>query len=69
MKKIVRVCLVLFLSVFIAGSWVSAKEAPKKLDRMNWSERNYQVLNQFITDYGKGGKFYNAKKTRYVVLD
>ena len=69
MKKIVRMCLFLLFSVSIGSSWVSAKDSPKKLDRMNRSERNYQVLNQFISDYGKGGKFYNAKKTRYVVLD
>jgi phosphoserine phosphatase len=69
MKKIALMCLVLLFSVFIAGSWVNAKEVPKKLDRMNWSERNYQVLNQFITDYGKGGKFYDDKKAPYVVLD
>ena len=54
MKKIVQVCLFLLFSVSIGSSWVSAKDSPKKLDRMNRSERNYQVLNQFISDYGKG---------------
>jgi phosphoserine phosphatase len=39
------------------------------LDRLNWSERNYQVLNQLIVDYGIGGKSYSKKETPYVVLD
>ena len=39
------------------------------LDRLNWSEKNYQVLNQMIRDYGIGGKFYNGNKAPYVVLD
>lgn len=39
------------------------------LDRMNWSERNYEVLNQLITDYGIYGKYYDQNKAPYVVLD
>ena len=39
------------------------------LDRMNWSERNYEVLNQLITDYGMYGKYYHQDKAPYVVLD
>jgi len=39
------------------------------LDRMNWSDRNYEVLNQLITDYGIYGKYYHQDKAPYVVLD
>ena len=39
------------------------------LDRMNWSERNYAVLNQLIKDYGIYGKYYDRDKAPYVVLD
>jgi len=39
------------------------------LDRLNWSERNYKVLNQLITDYGIGGKYYDKSKAPYVVFD
>ncbi|MFA5848284.1 MAG: haloacid dehalogenase-like hydrolase [Bacteroidales bacterium] len=39
------------------------------LARLNWSERNYQVLNSLIKDYGCGGKFYNKDKRPYAVLD
>lgn len=41
----------------------------KSIDRLNWSERNYQVLNQLIDDYGIGGKYYNNKEIPYAVLD
>ncbi|MEI7500724.1 MAG: HAD family hydrolase [Bacteroidota bacterium] len=39
------------------------------LDRLNWSERNYTVLNQMINDYGTNGKFHEEGKTPYIVLD
>jgi len=39
------------------------------LDRLNWSERNYKVLNELITDYGTGGKYYDKSKAPYVVFD
>ena len=39
------------------------------LDRLNWSERNYQVLNSLIDDYGCGGKYYNKDRKPYAVLD
>ncbi len=40
-----------------------------KINKMNWSERNYQILNQFIFDYGKGGKYYNTNQKPYCVID
>ena len=45
--------------IIIAGS----------LDRMNWSDRNYEVLNQLLKDYGIYGKYYHKDKAPYVVLD
>ncbi len=40
-----------------------------KLERMNWSQKNFEVLNQFIDEYGIGGKYYSKQKPPYVVLD
>lgn len=40
-----------------------------RLDRLNWPEKNYQVLNQLILDYGKGGKYYDREKLPYAVFD
>jgi phosphoserine phosphatase len=39
------------------------------LDRLNWSARNFEVLNQFIKDYGVHGKYYDKNKAPYAVLD
>ena len=47
----------------------SGNEHNNPLDRLNWSERNYAVLNQMINDYGTGGKYYEEDKTPYIVLD
>lgn len=69
MKKATLVILSLVLTVSVSSSFVNAAGNTNRLDKMNWSEKNYQVLNQLIADYGKGGKFYNAKKAPYVVLD
>lgn len=70
MKKINVIGGIVFLMFFLLGSSIAgAADNVKKLDRLNWSEKNYQVLNQFIEDYGKGGKFYNAGKPPYTVID
>ena len=29
------------------------------LERLNWSKKNYEVLDHMINNYGKGGEFYN----------
>jgi len=42
---------------------------PDSLDRLNWSERNYQVINSLIDNYGCGGKYYNKERRPYAVLD
>ncbi|MDD4032722.1 MAG: hypothetical protein PHS48_05695 [Bacteroidales bacterium] len=39
------------------------------LARLNWSERNFEVLSSFIEEYGSGGKYYNKEKKPYAVLD
>ncbi len=39
------------------------------LDRLNWSEKNYNALNQLIVDYGTGGKYYDKNKAPYAVFD
>jgi phosphoserine phosphatase len=41
----------------------------EKLDKLNWSDRNYQVISQLIKDYGIGGKFNDPQKPPYIILD
>ena len=38
------------------------------LDKLNWSGKNYAVLNQLIKDYGLYGKYYRPDKEPYTVL-
>lgn len=40
-----------------------------QLDRLNWSDQNYRVLNQLINDYGIDGKFHDENQAPYAVLD
>lgn len=39
------------------------------LNRLNWSERNHEILNRMINDYGHGGKSREEGKTPYIVMD
>jgi len=39
------------------------------LDRLNWSEKNFLIINRLINDYGIGGKYYTKHNAPYVVLD
>ena len=39
------------------------------LDRLNWSEKNFKVLNHLITDYGCRGRNYDKNKAPYAVFD
>jgi phosphoserine phosphatase len=48
---------------------VAAPRAAFGLDRMSWSQRNYEVLVQFVRDHGKESPSYNAKKPPYAVFD
>ena len=62
--------IVLFILLFFGCNKDADNDSVENsLDKLNWSERNYEVLNQFIADYGLGGKYYNSKETPYVVLD
>jgi phosphoserine phosphatase len=38
-------------------------------DRLNWSERNHEILSRFMGDYGKNGKYYDRSKPPYAVFD
>ena len=39
------------------------------LDRLNWSDQNFTVLNRLVGDYGVCCSSYNEKKAPYAVLD
>ena len=60
--------LVLSILIFSCAT-ASSSEKGTKLSKMNWSEKNYEVLNNLITDYGIGGKYYDESKPPYAVLD
>lgn len=68
MKKQTLLQMIL-LGIFIVFSAASSFAAAEKLAKMNWSDRNHAVLNNLITNYGVGGKHYDAKKPPYVVID
>jgi phosphoserine phosphatase len=63
--------LFLIYLFFLFSSCVNQEGVPKSdpLNRLNWSEKNYQVLNQLIGDYGIGGQYYDKTKAPYAVLD
>ncbi len=72
MKK--RICFIpvflgLLLFLLSCNAPKSGKTVCNPLDRLNWSERNYTLLNNMINDYGIGGKFYKEGETPYIVLD
>jgi len=77
MNKVFRLrifLLIIFSCVFITCGKIDPlinepDGDPKKPDRMNWSERNYLILSQFISEYGIGGKYYDPQKPPYVVID
>ncbi|MCX6281825.1 MAG: haloacid dehalogenase-like hydrolase [Bacteroidetes bacterium] len=65
-----------FLPVLITGLLLvschcrdNKPSANDPLDRLNWSEKNFHVLNRLILDYGIGGKYYDKNKTPYAVFD
>lgn len=63
------VLLLSFIIVFLAGCKKEEIVVYGSLDKLNWSERNYQVINQLITDYGEHGKYFSHDNNPYVVLD
>ncbi|NTW24771.1 MAG: hypothetical protein HGA37_08735, partial [Lentimicrobium sp.] len=67
-----RICVYILSGICILLSGSCRRDETRisnSLDRMNWSERNFSVINQLIDDYGTGGQFYDEKNTPYVVLD
>ncbi len=69
-----RRALVVLLLAALASGCSSASSSvqpgpPRALDRLNWSERNHLVLNQVMADHGRGGRYWDAAKPGYVVLD
>lgn len=61
--------LVMMLSMFCCHDLKAQNFVCKSLDRLNWTERNYTILNKMINDYGLNGKYYEEGKTPYIVLD
>lgn len=59
--------IVLFL--FNACMKSTDSPGPALLNRLNWSEQNFRVLNQLIRDYGAGGRYYDPNRPPYAVLD
>lgn len=68
-SSIFSLCLMYLF--FLFSSCLNQDGGPQSdpLNRLNWSEKNYQVLNQLITDYGIGGQYYDKTKAPYAVLD
>ena len=65
-----RIMGLFVLSIFVFSCGIgSASDKGAKLSKMNWSPKNFEVLNNLITDYGIGGKYYDASKPPYAVYD
>ncbi len=65
-----RIVGLFVLSIFVFSCGVgSASDKGVKLNKMNWSAKNYEVISNLIADYGIGGKYYDANKPPYVVFD
>jgi phosphoserine phosphatase len=62
----IRIVLLLTAALLLHFS-VCSQEGP--LNRLNWSERNHELLNRMIADYGSRGKYYDGKSLPYIVLD
>lgn len=66
-KGILLLFLICSMFLFPSCGYKSDRQKLDSLNRLNWSEKNYTVLNQMIADYGVGGKYYN--KAHYAVFD
>lgn len=64
----ISLLLMLLLTSFDGSKKANSTE-DGPLNRLNWSEKNYTVLNQLIVDYGKGGPCYDAAKPPYALFD
>lgn len=69
MKCIPSFLLWCLISIALVSCQKDDLETYKSLDRFNWSDENYQVLNKFIENYGLNGKHYNKNEAPYAVLD
>ena len=57
------------LSVVLVSCQKDDYDSINSLDKLNWSDKNYQVLNKLIEDYGLNGKNYDKNEAPYAVLD
>jgi len=57
------------LPALLAACQGAGQPQARTLDRLNWSERNHQVLNQLMVDHGPGGVSRDERKPAYIVLD
>jgi phosphoserine phosphatase len=72
MKKKIRLSHIMMLGLLSLPSFLfplTGNAGGDPLDRLNWSERNHRILGRMITDYGIGGKYYDANQIPYIVLD
>jgi len=68
-KKVYFLAFLIGLTTLFSVSCTKGDDSiADSLDRLNWSEKNHQVLNQMIENYGIGGKNYDEEKPPYVVL-
>ena len=68
MKPLLFRYLIICLLLFSISCKIN-KSHQNALDRLNWSEKNFAVLNNLINDYGAGGKYYSKNKPPYAVFD
>ncbi len=59
----------LFVAMLVSCTKDSSVLYLGSLDRLNWSKKNYEVLDHMINEYGKGGDSYAKNKAPYAVLD
>lgn len=57
------------LSVVLVSCQKDDYDSINSLDKLNWSDKNYQVINKLIEEYGLNGKYYDKNKPPYAVLD
>ncbi len=68
-NRIISLLIIGTLTLLTASCRKENGVTANSLDRLNWSERNYSVLSQFIQENGKGGKYNDEKKAPYAVFD
>ena len=68
-KRLFIIFPICLLSLLSSCCYIGEGHKSGLLNRLNWSEKNYQILNQLITDYGIGGRCYDEDKPPYAVLD